>query len=92
MAGYKWDLLVAALQLFAAGMAILAAMFWVSAARQPVAGYASAAYGDQTEALKPINERIKRGAQLNARAAHAAAWSAGLQGIALLIPLMAHYK
>ena len=92
MSGYKWDLLIAALQLFSAAAAILAAMFWMAASRHPVAGYASAAYGDQTAALKPINAKIQRGAQLNARAAHAAAWSAGLQGIGLVIPLMAHYK
>jgi hypothetical protein len=92
VSGYRWELLVGALQLFSAGAAIIAALFWMAAARQPVAEYVSAGYGDQTEALKPINTRIKRGAQLNSRAAFAAAAAAFLQAWASLIPLMAPYR
>jgi hypothetical protein len=92
VSGYRWELLIAALQLFSAAAAIVAAMFWMAAARQPVAEYVSAEYGDQAEALKPINTRIRRGGQLNSRAAFAAAVAAFLQGLALLIPLMAPYR
>jgi hypothetical protein len=67
--------------------AIVAALFWRAAARYPVAKFAPSVYGDTSEELKPLNEKIQRGADLNAKAATWAAIAAALQGMALLTPL-----
>jgi len=67
--------------------AIVAALFWRAAALCPVAKFAPAAYGDMAEELRPLNDKIQRGADLNAKAATWAAIAAALQAAALLTPL-----
>jgi hypothetical protein len=76
----------AGLQFAGAITAMLAAIAWMRAARQPVAVQTPAYYGVTEEDLKPHNDQIQRGAALNSKAATWAAWSAGFQAVVLLIP------
>ena len=76
----------AGLEFIAAGTAFAAAVCWYAAARCPVAKYTPAVYGDISDEVKPLNDKIQRGAVLSARAAMLAASSAVAQGIALAIP------
>jgi hypothetical protein len=68
----------------AALAALVAAFYWLAAARQPVALYAPIRHDGGASNL-PINKNIQRGAKLNAAAATWAAVSALFQGLALLI-------
>jgi hypothetical protein len=72
----------------AAVAAIIAAVFWRAASKQPVAKYAPAYYDVSANDLAPANDQIQRGAALNARAALWAAVAALFQGMALLIGIV----
>ena len=80
-----------ALNLIGAGTALVAGYFWSLAARQPVAKYVGAEYGVTAETTAPINAKIQRGADLNARAATFTAVSAFAQCTALLVTPVAHW-